>query len=221
MSSTLDVEHARVGREPRGIRGWACSAPGRRRGRAGPPGTRRRGRERGAVGDDQARRSIYIRGQGAEAAPPAPFRLGPGLGSRRASGPWLQRPPRPPGRTVAGPRLPGEMGRAGEPGLRGRNGGRPRGPLGRYLGAHGPRHSAVLTPRAWGPWASHRPSPGRQLAPDGASPTFVRQVRHFTSLSPPTRPRAGPGSPAFCQKLPRVRTSQADSERGRQLAPAR
>lgn len=85
----------------------------------------------------------------------------------------------------------------------------------------GPPHYGVVTPRAYGLWTSPRPSPDRQLAPDGASPTFVRQVRHFTSLSPPTRPCAGPGSPAFCQKLPRVRTSLADSERGRQLAPAR
>ena len=85
----------------------------------------------------------------------------------------------------------------------------------------GSPHLGVLTPRASGPKASRRPFPGRQLAPDGASPTFVRQVRHFTSLSPPTRPRAGRGSSAFCQKLPRVRTSQADSERGRQLAHAR
>lgn len=99
------------------------------------------------------------------------------------------------------------MGRAGEPGLRGRNGERLWGPMGQYSGAHGPPPSGVFTPRACGPSASRRPFPGRQLAPDGASPTFVRQVRHFTSLSPPTRPRAGPGSPAFCQKLPRVRTS--------------
>lgn len=84
----------------------------------------------------------------------------------------------------------------------------------------GSQHSGVLTRRTCGPWTSLRPFPDRQLAPDGASPTFVRQVRHFTSLSPPTRPRAGPGSPAFCQKLPRVRTSLADSERGGQLAPA-
>lgn len=69
-----------------------------------------------------------------------------------------------------------------------------------------PLHSAVFPPHACGLWSSRCPFPGRQPVPDGASPTFVRQVRHFTSLSPPTRPRAGPGSPAFCQKLPRVRT---------------
>lgn len=68
----------------------------------------------------------------------------------------------------------------------------------------GPRHPRVLTPPSSGPWTSHRPFPGRQLAPDGASPTFVRQVRHFTSLSPPTRPRAGPGSPAFGWKPARA-----------------
>lgn len=85
----------------------------------------------------------------------------------------------------------------------------------------GLQHSRVLTPRTCGPWTYPHPYPGRQLAPDGASPTFVRQVRHFTSLSPPTRPRAGPGSPAVCQKFPRVRTSLADAKRGGQFAPAR
>ena len=170
---------------------------------------------------DQAPRSIYIPGRGAAAVPPAPFGPQPGLRRGRASGSRSPPSPGPSGRTVVGPGLPGLMGRAGEPGLRGRNGGRLQGPLGRSSGADTCAAPGVLTPRACGPRTSRRPFPGRQLAPDGASPTFVRQVRHFTSLSPPTRPRAGPGSSAFCQKLPRVRTLQIDSERGGQLAPAR
>lgn len=53
------------------------------------------------------------------------------------------------------------------------------------------------------PSTSRPPAVLRQQASDGASPTFVRQVRHFTSLSPPTRPRARPpGSACFLRRLP-------------------
>lgn len=53
------------------------------------------------------------------------------------------------------------------------------------------------------PSTSRPPAARRQQASDGASPTFVRQVRHFTSLSPPTRPRARPpGSACFLRRLP-------------------
>lgn len=117
--------------------------------------------------------------------------------------------------------LPGAMGRAGEPDLRGRKRGRRRDPLRRCPGADRSPRSGVLTPRAYGLWTFPRPFAGRQLDLDGASPTFVRQVRHFTSSSPPTRLRAGRRSPAFCQKLSRVRTSRATAGRGGQLAPAR
>lgn len=52
------------------------------------------------------------------------------------------------------------------------------------------------------PSTSRPPAARRQEASDGASPTFVRQVRHFTSLSPPTRPRARPpGSACFPRRL--------------------
>lgn len=169
----------------------------------------------------QAPRSIYNRGQGDEAAPPMPPSPRPDPRGGRASGPRPKPPSRPSSRGAAESGLPGVMGRAGEPCLRGRHWGPLRDPGRHHLGAGRPPALRVLTPRACGLWTFPRPFAGRQLDLDGASPTFVRQVRHFTSSSPPTRLRAGRRSPAFCQKLSRVRTSQADSGRGGQLAPAR
>lgn len=96
-----------------------------------------------------------------------------------------------------------EIGRRQKPGLpRGTGPGtrvHREGPVGCPGRMRPDAHNLKRSPFDSGAPSTSRPAPAcRQLAPDGASPTFVRQVRHFTSLSPPTRPRARPpGSACF------------------------
>lgn len=163
-------------------------------GDAGSPRPRA-GSEGDALGPDQAPRSIYIRGRGAS----RPLSPGSGLRGGRASEPLPRGPPGSCGRPVAEVGAAAGDGQAGEPRRRGRNGGRLRAAPGRYSAADGTPALPGAHPSGLWPLGLPLPVPGRQLSPDGASPTFVRQVRHFTSLSPPTRPRAGPGSLASCQ----------------------
>lgn len=96
-----------------------------------------------------------------------------------------------------------EVGRRQKPGLPRGTGPGTRlhggGPVGCPIRMRPNAHNLKRSPFDSGAPSTSRPAPARrQLAPDGASPTFVRQVRHFTSLSPPTRPRARPpGSACF------------------------
>lgn len=90
-----------------------------------------------------------------------------------------------------------EAGRRQKPGCREEPGREPDamegGPAGCPDRTRPDSRSLRRSPFGSGAPSTSRPPPARhQLASDGASPTFVRQVRHFTSLSPPTRPRARP-----------------------------
>lgn len=161
-------------------------------------------------------RSRPARGRGAA----APARWAPGAacgarrprvavatGLRRLEARQRQTPGLPRG-TGPGTGRHGGVGPAGRPGL--------TRPDSRSLG-RSPFGSGA-------PPTSRTPPARRQLDSDGASPTFVRQVRHFTSLSPPTRPRARPpGSACF---LPETSCACAfhqptPGRGGGQLAPAR
>lgn len=176
----------RGGREPRGNKGELDLRPGQ--------GWRPRHQARGP-------------GKG-------PWRAGPasrpgGLATFEAAGPRLRpvglpgRGARPEGVEWWEPLKSLEAGRRQKPRLpRGTGPGTRRhvgGPVGCSDQMKPDSHSLRRSPLDSGALSTSRPAPARrQLVPDGASPTFVRQVRHFTSLSPPTRPRARPpGSACF------------------------
>lgn len=167
--------------------------------REGGPGPRRgkRGRERGGLGPRA----------GSEVSPASPEAAGPRLKARWAPGAACEAGRR--GVVVGG----GGRSRRGRGASRS-GGGRSRdcreepgrgpdsmvgGPAGCPDRVRPDSHNLKRSPFDSGAPSTSRPAPARrQLAPDGASPTFVRQVRHFTSLSPPTRPRARPpGSDCF------------------------
>lgn len=126
----------------------------------------------------QARRSIYNRGRGDEAEPPMPISPRPGPRSTRGSGPGSQRPSEPSSRPAAGSGVPGVMGRAGEPGLRGRNGGRLRDPLCYYSRTDGPPAPRGAHPS--GLWPLDLPPPVR-WPPAGPR----RRLPYLRSPDPP------------------------------------
>ena len=175
---------------------------------------------------DQARRSIYIRSRGVEAAPPAPFGPRPGLRGGRASGPRPPPSPEPSGRTVAGPGLPGVMGRAGEPGLRGRNGGQLRGPLGRSPGADRPPAPRGAQPSGLWPPGLPPPVPWPLAGPRRRPPYLRSPGPPFYFLKPSHKAPRRPGlvcllpeTPARAHLPSRLRAKRAVS--GCARSPAR
>lgn len=118
------------------------------------------------------------------------------------------------------------MGRAGEPGRRGRNGGRRRGPLGRYPEADGPPALRCAHPSGLGPLGLPPPAPRPPAGPQRHLPYLRSPGPPFYFLKPshkaPRRPGlAGflPETPARAHSVNRLRARRAG--RACALSPAR